>query len=486
MFTDPGFPSAAPNGPGPLSADMRRDLLAFYLERNEEVPLHEALGGFLTFVCRWARGVVGVSTAVALPDGWFALSSEGQLKRSASPPPEDFGRVADSECWARQLIQLPGKRSGWLAFWGQGNGQVPHLDLWRRMEEQLLARYALAEMQPRYQALIDAVSDAIITIDGQGLVIQFNAGASRLFGYSQEEILGQNVNLLMPPPHAQQHDAHIERHQRTGESRVLGTGRRLPARRQDGSIFPAHVSVSQFDQDGATHYIAILRDISDLVDARSRASVEERRHLSRELHDSVSQSLFGMALGAQSIKNSSPASDHILASADYILGLAEAGLAEVRGLIFELRPEAIESQGLLACLGKQVQALNKRYPVKVTFKGLQHEPHVELAVKHELYRILLEALHNVVKHAQARQCSVRFQQRSGEYQIIVQDDGCGFDVKAIAEESVGLRSMRERMLLLGGTIRINSFPGRGTTVKLSGPRHRSRHEMRGVQPVSRA
>ena len=144
--------------------------------------------------------------------------------------------------------------------------------------------------------------------------------------------------------------------------------------------------------------------------------------------------------------------------------LAESGLAEMRTLIFELRPESLESEGLLACLRRQTEALAKRYKLAVSIEGCAEEPALELAIKHGVYRLIMEALHNVVKHAQASHCSVHLERLPGEYLIRVEDDGAGFDLAMVPPTRVGLSSMRERVAQLGGRMEIDTAPGRGTRV----------------------
>ena len=318
---------------------------------------------------------------------------------------------------------------------------------------------------------MDAAVDAIITIDRRGVILQFNPGACRLFGYEAAEMVGPSVNSLMPLPYSGEHDAYLQRYLRTGERHLIGTGRRVPARRKDGSIFPAHLAVTEFARDGEPYFIGTLRDISEFIEARSRASVEERRHLSRELHDSVSQALFGIVLGAQAVKNALGKPEQAAEAIDYVLNLAQSGLAEMRTLIFELRPEALESEGLLVCLRRQTEALARRYRLSVQMTGLTDEPALELPLKHELYRVVMESLHNVVKHARAKHCVVHLQEQPGEHVITIEDDGCGFDSTDLALHGVGLNSMRERVAQAGGANGHLEQTGRRNTVDSSASLH---------------
>jgi signal transduction histidine kinase len=195
-----------------------------------------------------------------------------------------------------------------------------------------------------------------------------------------------------------------------------------------------------------------------------QASLEERQRLARELHDSVSQALYGIALGTRTARlrlgdDPQNAAEPI----DYVASLAQAGLAEMRALIFELRPESLEQEGVVAAIEKQAASIAARYKLNVEL-DLGEEPDCSLEVKEALYRIAQEALHNVVKHAQAERVQIRMRSANGSIDLKIRDDGRGFDVSGSFPGHVGLQSMPERAGRLGGTVVIDSAPGRGTTV----------------------
>ncbi|NGX17581.1 PAS domain S-box protein [Wenzhouxiangella sp. XN24] len=124
--------------------------------------------------------------------------------------------------------------------------------------------------QSKLAALLNATPDAVILIDGNGIIESFNPGAERIFGYSAKEIVGQNVAMLMPLPVRSGHDGYIQRYQRTGEARFMLAPREVEACRKDGSLFPAEVSVGQVDGAELSSFIGIIRDISERVAAEAR------------------------------------------------------------------------------------------------------------------------------------------------------------------------------------------------------------------------
>lgn len=203
--------------------------------------------------------------------------------------------------------------------------------------------------------------------------------------------------------------------------------------------------------------------------AQGLAALMERQRLARELHDSVSQALYGIALGARTARTLLDRDPSRLAEPlDYVLSLAEAGLTEMRALIFALRPESLELEGLVAALSKQAASVRARHGIDVEV-DLCDEPELTIERKEALYRITQEALHNIVKHAQASRVELQLTLRDGALLLSVRDNGQGFDPAQRFPGHLGLRSMRERVTKLGGTLTIESEPGHGTTVRARMP-----------------
>jgi signal transduction histidine kinase len=243
-----------------------------------------------------------------------------------------------------------------------------------------------------------------------------------------------------------------------------------------GGLTVSHASPGYF----TTHHASLLRSFASQTavaienarlyeKAQELAALEERSRLARELHDSVSQALYGIGLAAETTRlllDTDPA--RAARSNATVLSLAQAGMAEMRALIFELRPESLELEGLAGALQKQTQALEARYeiPVESTLCG---EPAASLPVKEALYRIAQEALHNAIKHAQPTRMELRLECARDEVRLEVRDDGRGFDPSGSFPGHLGLRSMEERAARLGGTVEIDSSPGKGTRVRVRLP-----------------
>jgi two-component system sensor kinase FixL len=127
-------------------------------------------------------------------------------------------------------------------------------------------------------ALMEAAADAIIIIDGDGVISRFNRAAERLFGYTEDDVLGRNVSVLMPEGDGRLHDGYIRHYVATGDARIIGKGREVTGRKRDGAEFPMHLSVGEIRQGDGSRFVGIVRDLSEM-----RATREQVRHLEEQL-----------------------------------------------------------------------------------------------------------------------------------------------------------------------------------------------------------
>jgi signal transduction histidine kinase len=204
-----------------------------------------------------------------------------------------------------------------------------------------------------------------------------------------------------------------------------------------------------------------------------RAS-RERQRIARDLHDSVSQSLFSTKLHLRSAQRAmtreglDPAGP-VGEGLNEATALTQGALAEMRALIFELRPGALTEEGLVAALGGHAAALSAREELAIDVDGPSERLPLEPEAEEQLYRLGQEALANVVKHAGATRAAVRLAAEDGTVSIEVRDDGRGFDPAAVTGAHFGLRSMQGRVADLGGELEVTSVPGRGTVLRAEVP-----------------
>lgn len=199
---------------------------------------------------------------------------------------------------------------------------------------------------------------------------------------------------------------------------------------------------------------------------REKAITEERNRLARELHDSVTQALYGVTLYSEAAAGHL-ALGHTDRTAEHLQELqdtAQEALAEMRLLIFELRPPILEELGLVAALQARLQAVEGRAGLRTEFKT-NAEERLPPDVEEGLYRIALEALNNALKHAQARNIKVHLRQDERTVTLEIADDGIGFDLATARERGgMGLSAMEERAAELGGRLTVESAPGSGTRI----------------------
>jgi len=202
------------------------------------------------------------------------------------------------------------------------------------------------------------------------------------------------------------------------------------------------------------------------------AVVEERNRLARDLHDSVTQALYGLTLSAEAAARQIAAGDVDAAAAQMreVQQTATQAQKEIRLLIYELRPPVLEEEGLAAALQERLRSVEGRVGV-ATSLAVEGDGRLSPTVEAELDRITQEALNNALKHAQAHQIAVQLRQDEQIVALEIVDDGIGFDLGTTwSRGGLGLRGMAERAARLGGQLAIDSRPGKGTRVRVEVPR----------------
>ena len=227
----------------------------------------------------------------------------------------------------------------------------------------------------------------------------------------------------------------------------------------------------------AAHAAVVIENARLFEASRERSISEERSRLARDLHDALTQRLFSLnlTLEAAAATAAGPDPGPTVEAIHQARALVDASLAELRTLIFELRPPALESDGLIGALRKHAELLSRAHAVPVTVTDAR-PPGASGPGREEerqLWRVAQEALSNALRHARASRVTVTVEADGpgGGMRLSVADDGVGFDPEArsIAARRLGLVSMRERIETAGGTFEIVSVPGRGTTVRASVP-----------------
>ena len=202
------------------------------------------------------------------------------------------------------------------------------------------AQQAILDREARLSAILDAAPEAILTIDEHGIVGTFSPGAEEIFGYKAEEVLGQNVNMLMPEPDRSRHDGYLEHYIKTGEKKIIGVGREMDAGRKDGSRVPIRLTVSELELDRARHFLGIIHDLT--MDKKRQAELQRAQKM-----EAVGQLTGGLAHDFNNLLT-------------VVIGNLE--LLEMRTYdtkLHELINEALEASNLGAALTSQLLSFSR-------------------------------------------------------------------------------------------------------------------------------
>lgn len=220
---------------------------------------------------------------------------------------------------------------------------------------------------------------------------------------------------------------------------------------------------------------ADIRLSAQLASAADAAMLQERSRIARELHDSVSQTLYAITLSASRAldllkRNEDDQTQQVISE---LLRLADGGQSELRAILTNLRSDLVKTGGLTGGLASLAADFRTRHGLEIRLSHMD-EPDVPPATKEELVLICREALHNVVKHAHASRVDIVLQIHADELVLLITDNGRGFDQTVSRPGHFGLRSMRERAAATRGTLELVSVDGVGTQIRVGVPRSSGR------------
>ncbi len=344
----------------------------------------------------------------------------------------------------------------------------------RKKTEEALKKEAL-----RRKVLMAKSNDGIAIINQDHKVVEANQRFADMLGYTPEEVIGLHTwdwEALMTEAEIRASFADLTKTNIVFETRH---------RRKDGTTFDVEVSASGTKVGDEPMAFTICRDITERKQAEekllaakerletlSKSSLKtlenERRYIARELHDEIGQELTAITIhleNMQYLPNSTVYKNHINEGT----AIVERLIQKVRNLSFDLRPPILDDLGLSPALRWYLKRLDKEAGLSIHFIDNSSDHRMSTEIETACFRVVQEALTNVVRHAKARQVTIELKQEEKELQLTVSDDGIGFDVKsakrhALLGKSFGLLGMQERVALVGGRIDIESMPSRGTKV----------------------
>jgi two-component system sensor kinase FixL len=338
---------------------------------------------------------------------------------------------------------------------------------------------ARRDEQARLRAVLTTLVDGIITIDAWGTIDSVNPAAERLFGYPAAELLGRNVNVLMPAPYRDAHDGYLANYLRTGHAKIIGSGREVVGRRRDGSTFPMELAVSEMRVDGRRMFTGVVRDVTDrrrLEWAIVEATAAEQRRIGHDLHDGLCQQLAGVAFATEVLARKLTARGAPEAAGVAKVGeLVDQAITQARDLARGLQPVAAGAGGLVAALEALAAKAGEMFRVTVLFTTDGPAARArDVAVATHVYRIAQEAVSNAVRHGKARtvliDLSVEEGVAGGTLRLSIQDDGVGFAAAAGQAQrpgggrGMGLDIMAHRARLVGGDLAVGAGSPHGTVV----------------------
>ncbi|MBX3732879.1 MAG: PAS domain S-box protein [Verrucomicrobiae bacterium] len=331
----------------------------------------------------------------------------------------------------------------------------------KRVEE------ALHENEQRMRAIVETAVEGIITIDECGLVESMNPAACRMFGYGSDEVVGRNVSLLMPSPHREQHDDYLTNYLRTGQTRIIGSGRELEGRRKDGTVFPMELSVSEVRLGDSRLFTGLIRDITErreLEQAVATASEHERTRIARELHDGLGQQIGGLLFLMNGLHRDLQSAN--VPQAETVGQLCDelsTALTQARRLAHDLYAVSPAPEGLVEALENLAERVNADRRVECGFAGEKNVRVQNPAAASHLYRIAQEATHNALKHSDGTRIDVALRRLPTALELSVRDNGVGLPAQP-APRGLGLRTMEQRARLIGGQLRVRARPEGGAEV----------------------
>lgn len=356
--------------------------------------------------------------------------------------------------------------------------------------ERMQTEQALRLSEGRLAGILDIAEDAIIVIDESQRIILFNQGAAKTFGYEADEVQGQAIDILIPERYLTQHRRDIREFGGAPESaRRMAKRSEVFGRRKDGTEFPAEASISKLALDGRRTFTVILRDITERrrADEQRRsltaqlmtAQDEERRRISRELHDDINQRLALLAIDLRHLEQGAVMTPELARPAIHSAVERLAVISDdVRRMAYHFHPSVVDDLGLPAALRHLLDDFTARTGIKTVFASQEPPDTIPQAIASCLYRIAQESLANVAKHASASRAEVELTHDEADISLSVRDTGAGFNLPRAREArgGLGLISMEERVRAVGGVLDIDSRPGHGTHIQVRIPFSGADHE----------
>jgi len=349
---------------------------------------------------------------------------------------------------------------------------------------------ALRKSEERLRSIVESAVDAIVVIDDRGLIQAFNPSAERLFGYTISEVMGQNVNMLMPSPDHERHDGYLQHYLTTGEQKIIGIGREVTGLKKDGTRFPVHLSVGEMKSEGKRSFTGILHDLSDRVALEQRLieqkSLAKLGEMAAVVAHEVKNPIAGIRGALQVITSRMPVEQRDRTILLDIITRLDALNRIVQDMLMFARPRALRQEAItLGALIGDTASMIERDPGMVNLE-ISVAGATDIAGDRELLQVVFQNI--LMNAAQAMEgqgrIDVTIADLDGLCRVSVADHGPGMpeEVQQKAFDAffttkhrgtgLGLPIAKRVVEAHGGTIRIDTPPDGGTTISIELPRQR--------------
>jgi PAS domain S-box-containing protein len=376
----------------------------------------------------------------------------GELLRKCSQQKPVFGRwhgihKDGSSVWLEiraKLIQTPGeKRTNCVIT-------LVNIDKLKSAETRLNHSQAIAE------SIFSTSRDAIFTTNCEGVILSANKAFMNMFGYCHNELIGENLNALMPFHYDFNPENKSEKYYETGKNNLLDKGRETQGLKKNNLMFPIELSLSEIFVDGNRILAGIIRDLSKRRELEHRLveiGNEERRRIGRDLHDGLGQMLTGIRMLAESLArklqaNAVPGAEEVKEIAEMI---NEAdGIA--RSIARDMVQIEIEKKGLVVAVDELCRKIERMTGVTCKLNVVQDFEIENQSRALHLYRIIQEAVNNAVKHGKAGRIDIQILEHDHHLSVEIQDDGIGFSNHLSDQDGKGIQIMEYRAKMMGGKL----------------------------------
>jgi PAS domain S-box-containing protein len=332
------------------------------------------------------------------------------------------------------------------------------------------------------RTILENSADAIITTDEEGKILSFNHVAVQMFGYQKNEIIGEDIQVLIPSFYLKNQDFFLKRYKNKMKTITYDGDMDMQGMRKSGKVFYISMSLSNIPWKGKRMFVGIIRDLTQKRELEKRMihiANEERRRIGRELHDGLGQMLTGIRLVAENLArrlkaNEIPGAADVLEISEMIKEADEHARSISRGLV-EIN---LEKMGLSTALENFAERILKTYGIECTYEEdgrVELENHTNAL---HIYRIVQEAVTNAVRHADAENIYIRLLRNGNHTAVIVEDNGSGFDPKDVTNDGSGIQIMKYRADIMGGVLDIKRTEDDKTQVRCIIPNNSDATELK--------